>query len=798
MNYSRIALSLTASFLLLLTTSSRAATEAELLAILQSSNDTVARSSACQQLRTLGTPRSIPLLGGMLSVDGVSQAARYALEGMPYPEAGTMLRASLSRTSGTNQAGIIDSLGWRAEPQAVPLLMPLIKSNDPLIAATAATALGRIGGTEATAVLLGLAADAPQDVQNAAYESLLRCAEKNLLEKTTAAALEIYKQLAGRPAPEPLRIAAWRGWMLTSTPLSEEMTRLMVSTLSDTSHFRHQIAIKVLREIYDPPLLMACRNVWDTLPGDAQLALLDAMLLAGLNVDDAIQQATQSPHVEVRIAGWEALALHPDSSRLQPLATAAAGGEPDEREVARRILTVVRGPNMTARIAAAIPPAPTPVQAALLRALGERGDPAAAPVLLDMARTGERPVRYAALASLQTLALPDTLEPLLTITAQAKSTGERDAALQAVFAVCRADGNKERITSAVLQTLSAGNNTERLRLLPILPELGTPGALEAARAATTYPDPEIAKEALRVLARWPDSTPATDLLSLARTTDDSTVHALALRGAIAVAALNTDPEQRLAWLTQALETARRDEEKKQALGAISQQPTAAALEVVVRALQEPALANEAALAALAIAETLSNTESQLANDVAVEVLQHADAPEVFRRAWKLRIRPQTGGPRLRHWQLNGPHRQDGVTGAQAVFNLEFGPEKDGKSTRWQPLPESEQVNLAAQFPGQDNCIAYLRTQVDAPETMPAAILLGSDDGAKIWVNGKVVHSNNVDRGEIADQDVAPIQLEKGLNEIIVKVSQGGGGWSMSARIVSTDGTPVNGLREITP
>jgi hypothetical protein len=82
--------------------------------------------------------------------------------------------------------------------------------------------------------------------------------------------------------------------------------------------------------------------------------------------------------------------------------------------------------------------------------------------------------------------------------------------------------------------------------------------------------------------------------------------------------------------------------------------------------------------------------------------------------------------------------------------------------------------------------------------MPAAILLGSDDGAKIWVNGKVVHSNNVDRGEIADQDVAPIQLEKGLNEIIVKVSQGGGGWSMSARIVSTDGTPVNGLREITP
>lgn len=798
MKHSLLPLCLAICLALLLPAAAHGATEAELLSTLQSSNDAVARSSACQQLRTLGTPKSIPLLGGMLGVDGVSHAARYALEGMPYPEAGAMLRASLARTSGTNQAGIIDSLGWRGEPQAVPLLLPLVKSEDLLVATSAATALGRIGGTEATAVLLGVSTDAPQEVQHAAYESLLRCAEKNLREKTPASALEIYKQLAGRTAPEPMRVATWRGWMLTSTPLSDEMTQLMVTTLSDNSHFRHQIALKVLREIYDPALLMACRNAWETLPADAQLALLDAMLLAGLNVEDAIQQATQSPHETVRIAGWESLALHPDSSRLQPLAAAAAAGEPAEREVARRILTLVRGPNMTTRIADAIPEAPAPVQAALLRALGERGDPAAAPILLNMARTGDRPVRYAALASLQTLAIPDTLEPLLSITAQSKTTGERDAALQAVFAVCRADGDKERITSAVLQALSTGDDAERLRLLPILPELGTAGALEAARAATTYPNPEISKESLRVLARWPDSTPAPDLLALARTTDDPTLHALALRGAIAVAALDTNPQQRLALLTQALETAKRNEEKKQALGAISQQPTAAALEIVIRALQEPELANEAALAALAIAETLSPTENQLANDVAVEVLQHADAPEVFRRAWKLRIRPQTGGPRLRHWQLNGPHRQDGVVGAQAVFNLQFGPEKDPATTRWQPLPEGEQVNLAARFPGQDNCIAYLRTQVNAPEAMPAAILLGSDDGAKIWVNGKVVHSNNIDRGEVPDDDVAPIQLLKGLNEIIVKVSQGGGGWSMSARIVSTDGTPVDGLTEVAP
>jgi hypothetical protein len=81
-----------------------------------------------------------------------------------------------------------------------------------------------------------------------------------------------------------------------------------------------------------------------------------------------------------------------------------------------------------------------------------------------------------------------------------------------------------------------------------------------------------------------------------------------------------------------------------------------------------------------------------------------------------------------------------------------------------------------------------------PVEIEAALLLGSDDGVKAWLNGEVVHSNNVDRGQVADQDMAPIKLKKGANELMLKISQGGGGWSACARIVGRDGAPIDGLR----
>ncbi len=97
------------------------------------------------------------------------------------------------------------------------------------------------------------------------------------------------------------------------------------------------------------------------------------------------------------------------------------------------------------------------------------------------------------------------------------------------------------------------------------------------------------------------------------------------------------------------------------------------------------------------------------------------------------------------------------------------------------------------LPGQVDCAAYLKAELIAPEDADAILLLGSDDGVKAWLNGKLVHANNVDRGDVADQDQAPIRLAKGSNELLLKITQGAGGWSARARIVGPDGQAIAGL-----
>ena len=56
--------------------------------------------------------------------------------------------------------------------------------------------------------------------------------------------------------------------------------------------------------------------------------------------------------------------------------------------------------------------------------------------------------------------------------------------------------------------------------------------------------------------------------------------------------------------------------------------------------------------------------------------------------------------------------------------------------------------------------------------------VGSDDSVKIWLNGEVVHTNAVNRGADDFQDTFEVDIRQGDNLLLVKVSEGGGGWSM--------------------
>jgi len=175
------------------------------------------------------------------------------------------------------------------------------------------------------------------------------------------------------------------------------------------------------------------------------------------------------------------------------------------------------------------------------------------------------------------------------------------------------------------------------------------------------------------------------------------------------------------------------------------------------------------------------------------VTGNADA---LRRAWALRGEHVKPGPFLDQWLICGPFSQSGARTALAVFDAPLGPEKPAGKVEWRALRDAGMVALSALFPGQEGCVAYLKCRVAAPRELNALLLVGSDDGIKAWLNGTLVHANNVDRGWVADQDAASVKLVQGTNEFMFKVTQGGGGWGASARLVGTDGSPIPGLQVV--
>lgn len=82
--------------------------------------------------------------------------------------------------------------------------------------------------------------------------------------------------------------------------------------------------------------------------------------------------------------------------------------------------------------------------------------------------------------------------------------------------------------------------------------------------------------------------------------------------------------------------------------------------------------------------------------------------------------------------------------------------------------------------------SYALITLVSEEDMEGVMLgVSSDDSVKVWLNGEVVHNNPVNRGRGgADsfQDTVAVNLVKGDNLLMIKVSERGGGWGMYAGI----------------
>ena len=114
---------------------------------------------------------------------------------------------------------------------------------------------------------------------------------------------------------------------------------------------------------------------------------------------------------------------------------------------------------------------------------------------------------------------------------------------------------------------------------------------------------------------------------------------------------------------------------------------------------------------------------------------------------------------------------------------------DGSTAAWAAVTSKEDaIDLAACFAGRptQNVVAYAYTTITSPRERPAILAVGSDDGVRLRLNGKVVHEILLSRAVVPDQDLVPVTLQAGENTLLVKVEQGTGGWGFCLRVLSPE------------
>ena len=126
---------------------------------------------------------------------------------------------------------------------------------------------------------------------------------------------------------------------------------------------------------------------------------------------------------------------------------------------------------------------------------------------------------------------------------------------------------------------------------------------------------------------------APELLKLAKTLGNDQFRIRALRGYIRIARQMSLPaEQKLEMCKTAFGAAQRDEERRLILAALGRVPSAKAISMVVPHLANPALAEEAAEAALAVGEKIVQTDPRVVADAMQQVLKSGVGSEKNTRA----------------------------------------------------------------------------------------------------------------------------------------------------------------------
>jgi HEAT repeat protein len=768
--------------------------ELRAIATIKSDAPRMEKDHACRILRVVGTEDSIDALGALLADEELSHIARYALEPMRYPEADKALRDALGKTTGKVKVGIINSLAMRGGTQNISALLALLNDVDSEISNAAAWALGRIASPQAVSALSNSFRSAPEERKAAIADGLLNAAARLTAKGSLSEALAIYKQLNRADAPEHVRMGALASTIAAQPDKAEDM--LIEAAASDDWKIRG-MAIDMVVALDGEGVTERFSANLDKLNPETQVLMLGA--LVARDEKDALRpvitEAVSSLNVEMRALAIKSLGDIGDTGSVEVLVDVIEGGKSDEdKTLSASSLRRLPGRNINGQIVKSMKTGSTEVRTKLIEILHDRDATEAVDELLIAASDRDADVRRAAFKALGDLAGPEDQKALTELLVNLESDAGRAEAERAVISVSR---NLDEAAGAepILAAMDSTTAT-KCSLLRVLGGIGNATGFAVVRQGLKDRNTEVRDTAVRTLADWPDASAARTLLEVFQTTSNPTHRIIAIRGCVRQLSLGTlPPAEMLNICSELMKRSDQPQEKKMVLAALAKSGESGAIEIVEPLLADSDVVAEAELAMLGIIRNMTGPMPDEAKKAA-QTLRKESKNETIKKETAAVVRLiDKFEDYIMAWQVCGPYSKPFAD----TFDTAFGPEEVGaENVSWKTLPIRKTGNrpwmfdLRAAIGGQRKA-GYVRTWVHCDAEQAARLDVGTDDGNKVWLNGKLVHANNAGGPAVPGEHKVPVTLQEGWNALLLKVTHDTGTWQFCFAIRKPNGGKLDGL-----
>lgn len=381
---------------------------------------------------------------------------------------------------------------------------------------------------------------------------------------------------------------------------------------------------------------------------------------------------------------------------------------------------------------------------------------------------------------------------------------DRDAAEQALIDLAGND-----VTARIRAAYEQAGPTEKGALLRILARRRAPGIDELLLNEAKNESPAIRAGAAGGLAFLAETRHESLLMQLAErgpveVTQAAITGLLEIGGKLA----KTDPSRAAGLYSKLYSLASAPEQANAALEGLAQ--TAGPedidmVDVLLPLMGEEEIAPEVCRAAARLAMHLPEDRREEATEIlqAAVILSPNDPmrPSLLEHLWKLggEFDPAHEEGFVTRWHLAGPFKiadpkswnecpfsdaQPDVKAKTAIVGREY---------EWKAFHTPELngvVPLAKTLGPGDEQAAYAYAEITVDATQQIRLLIGSDDGLVLWLNGKRILATLDERRLTVDQDRVDVDLVAGVNRLLIKSINLAGDWAFCLRMTDSGGQPL--------